>query len=51
MLAATVDLMLGFDDDLSPIHVVCSPKSEYLAIITAYLSDKDEWSGDYRVRL
>lgn len=34
-----------------PIHIVCSPKAEYLAIITAYLSDKDEWSIGFRVRL
>ena len=25
------------------VHVVCSPKDEYLAIITAYLPDPAEW--------
>ncbi len=25
------------------VHVVCSPKEEYLAIITAYLPDAAEW--------
>ena len=44
-------LMLGFGDDNRPIHVVCSPKDEYLAVITAYLPDEDEWSDDFRVRL
>ncbi len=44
-------LMLGFGDTTRPIHVVCSPKDEYLAIITAYLPDKDEWSDDFRVRI
>jgi hypothetical protein len=44
-------LMLGFGDGTRPIHVVCSPKDEYLAIITAYLPDKDEWSDDFRVRI
>ena len=44
-------LMLGFDDEMRPIHLVCSPKDEYLAIITAYLPDKGEWSEDLRVRL
>jgi hypothetical protein len=44
-------LMLGFDDGRRPIHLVCSPKDEYLAIITAYLPDKDEWSQDLKVRL
>jgi len=33
-----------------PIHVVCSPKTEYLAIITAYIPDKDQWSADFKVR-
>ena len=32
------------------IHVVCSPKAEYLAIITAYVPATDQWSEDYRVR-
>lgn len=44
-------LMLGFGDGQRPIHVVCSPKDEYLAIITAYLPDGDEWSDDLSVRL
>lgn len=33
-----------------PIHVVCSPKEEYLAIITAYLSNKDDWNNDFKTR-
>ena len=44
-------LMLGFGEDNRAIHVVCSPKDEYLAIITAYLPDRDEWSDDFRVRI
>ena len=32
------------------IHVVCSPKKEYLAIITAYLPDPELWSSDFKVR-
>ena len=43
-------LMLGFDAVDRPIHVVCSPKNEYLAIITAYLPFEDEWSDDLRSR-
>lgn len=43
-------LMLGFGKDGRPIHVVCSPRSDYLAIITAYLPNKDEWSNDYKSR-
>lgn len=36
--------------DQRVIHVVCSPKSEYLAIITAYLPAADQWSADFKVR-
>lgn len=32
------------------IHVVCAPKTEYLAIITAYLPAPDQWSSDFTVR-
>jgi len=43
-------LMLGFGDDGRPLHIVCAPKDEYLAIITAYLPNKDEWEEDFRSR-
>ena len=43
-------LMLGIDTAGRAIHVVCSPKNEYLAIITAYLPDEDFWSDDLRSR-
>jgi len=32
------------------IHVVCSPKIEYLAIITAYIPDPEQWSSGFKVR-
>ncbi|MEK7276801.1 MAG: DUF4258 domain-containing protein [Chloroflexota bacterium] len=45
-------LMLGYStDDARPIHVVCSPKDKYLAIITVYLPDVRQWSQDFRKRL
>ena len=44
-------LIFGFGDDSRPIHIVCSPKDEYLALITAYLPDEDEWSDDFRTRI
>ena len=44
-------LMLGSGDGGRAIHIVCSPKDEYLAIITTYLPDEDEWSDDFRVRI
>ena len=43
-------LLLGFGDQDRPIQVVCAPRDDYLAIITAYLPDPQEWSGDFRKR-
>ncbi|NJM64291.1 MAG: DUF4258 domain-containing protein [Acaryochloris sp. RU_4_1] len=44
-------LMLGFGRDDRAVHVVCAPKDEYLAIITAYLPNPDQWTSDFRERL
>ncbi len=45
-------LLLGFEADSNvPVHVVCSPKDEYLAIITAYRPDAEQWTQDFRRRL
>jgi hypothetical protein len=44
-------LMLGFGKSGRAIHVVCSPKDEYLAIITAYLPDPTQWTLDFKERL
>ncbi|MBL6996392.1 DUF4258 domain-containing protein [Desulfobacula sp.] len=43
-------LLLGFGSEGRPVHVVCAPKKEYLAIITAYLPDAREWSDGFRRR-
>src|SRR5262245_1728392 len=43
-------LLLGFGDGRRPIHVVCAPKVDYLAIITAYIPHPDQWSADFRRR-
>jgi hypothetical protein len=32
------------------VHVVCAPKEEYLAIVTAYLPGKEEWTEDMKTR-
>lgn len=32
------------------IHVVCSPKPDYLAIITAYIPTEDEWEEGFKQR-
>ena len=43
-------LILGEGVRKRPIHVVCSPKDEYLAIITAYLPQEEEWCEGFTVR-
>jgi hypothetical protein len=43
-------LILGNGTNATPIHVVCSPKSDYPAIITAYLPSVQEWEPDFRKR-
>jgi hypothetical protein len=43
-------LMLGFGTNRRPIHVVCSPKNDYLATIMAYVPDADNWTKDFRIR-
>ena len=32
------------------VHVVCSPKADYVAVITAYVPDPAAWSADFRER-
>lgn len=43
-------LMAGQTSQDRTIHVVCSPKEEYLAIITAYIPDVVEWDETGRQR-
>jgi uncharacterized protein DUF4258 len=43
-------LMLGLGQGGRPVHVVCAPKTDYLAIITAYLPDTAEWSSEFKTR-
>ncbi|XXY53344.1 DUF4258 domain-containing protein [Sorangium sp. So ce269] len=43
-------LLLGSGESGRPIHVVCAPKPDYLAIITAYIPHPDQWSADFRQR-
>jgi hypothetical protein len=44
-------LLLGNGITERPVHVLCAPKDEYLAIITAYLPDEKEWANNFRVRM
>lgn len=43
-------LMLGWGHGGRPVHVVCAPKSDYLAVITAYLPDLERWEPDWETR-
>jgi hypothetical protein len=43
-------LVLGSGAGARPVHVVCSPKEEYLTIITAYIPDPAQWSPDFTRR-
>ncbi|MGK5085947.1 DUF4258 domain-containing protein [Bdellovibrionota bacterium FG-2] len=43
-------LILGHPKGKRPVHVVCSPKDEYLAIITAYVPDQKQWNQDFTRR-
>ena len=43
-------LLVGIGYGNRPVHVVCAPKEDYLAIITAYLPDLDQWEDNYRKR-
>jgi hypothetical protein len=33
-----------------PLHVVCTPKDDYLVIITAYIPAVENWEEGFRVR-
>ena len=43
-------LLLGKGKDGRSIHVVCTPKDDYLAIITTYLPDPRQWTDNFRKR-
>jgi hypothetical protein len=43
-------LLLGQGVNDRPIHVVCAPKREYLAVITAYVPDPRRWEADWKTR-
>ena len=43
-------LMLGYGNNHRPIHVVCAAKSDYLAVITAYLPDIEQWETNWQIR-
>jgi hypothetical protein len=43
-------LMLGWGEGDRPLHVVCAPKADYLAVITTYLPSSTQWEPDWQTR-
>jgi len=43
-------LMLGWGEGDRPLHVICAPKADYLAIITTYLPSSTLWEPDWQTR-
>lgn len=43
-------LLSGMPGGRRPVHVVCSPKDDYLVIITAYIPAAEKWEGDFKIR-
>ncbi|MFC2015320.1 DUF4258 domain-containing protein [Chloroflexota bacterium] len=43
-------LMLGWGEGDRPVHVVCAPKADYLAVITTYLPRSTQWEPDWQTR-
>lgn len=43
-------LMFTYISKGRPVHVICSPKGEYLGIITAYIPSSDKWKEDFKTR-
>lgn len=43
-------LMFAMTENRRPVHVVCAPKEEYLAIITAYIPSFEKWENDFKTR-
>lgn len=43
-------LILGFDENSSPLHSVCAIGQNYLWIITVYKPASDKWENNYKTR-
>lgn len=43
-------LMMGFDKEERPVHILCAPRDDYLAVITAYRPSRLEWDKDFKTR-
>jgi len=43
-------LMYSLTNKGRPVHIVCSPKDNYLVVITAYVPTVDKWQNDFKTR-
>ncbi len=43
-------LIFAVTPKMRPMHVVCSPKEDYLGIITAYVPTEDKWENNFKNR-
>lgn len=43
-------LMFAYSSKRRPVHVVCSPKEDYLGVITAYIPSAEKWVENFRIR-
>jgi len=43
-------LMSGISSSNRPVHIVCAPKEDYLAIITTYVPSLTKWESDFKTR-
>jgi protein tyrosine/serine phosphatase len=43
-------LLFGISKEDRPVHVVCAPKKDYLAIITAYIPSIEKWEIGFKRR-
>ena len=43
-------LLSGRGEDGRAVHVVCAPKDEFLAVITAYLPSPEAWQDNFTAR-
>lgn len=43
-------LVMGYTSDRRPLHIVCSPKEDYLAIVTVYAPAVKMWDVTFTKR-
>lgn len=43
-------LMMGITNKRRPVHVVCAPKEDYIAVITVYVPAKNKWESNFKIR-